>query len=804
MNTHAAIPRASDIDPAWLHEHLGWPLDAAPIQVEPLSRTGGQMGPVHRIRWGARSLIYKTTPDSDTEWGRWALQAGVLAREVSLYRMLREHNGAPRGIAPRCYWSALRPDGHGALALEDLGAAGTVTGSAMARGLTDLQARAAVRTLALLHSLSATTTPTGEPHEWLLNAQSPPLLDSIRMGLDDIDGPSPLWVTPWEPTAAQQLSQIDVARTSHRAHAQATLQAVCHGDAWASNIVFLDPARLPGTPSAYLIDWQFAMWGNPLADVALLLLSSLDPASRRAWEGRLLHHYHHVLTSTVSLDYTLAQCRSDYRRALPYVALVALATLDGFTAGMTRTERFRFAPRAATAMNLLAANAEPPESIQPHEPSNIPTRSTMPHTVEIAVIGAGMFGAAAAKYLSREGADVLVIGPAEPGADEALSQHSFGAHYDQARICRRIGWDPVWAALDSRSLERFRDIEADSGLRFFHDCGSLILMAGSLHTRTSAMVQRGREEGIDVAWLAQSQLRTEFPELGIPELDGGTEGLLERAHAGYLNPRALVTAQLRLAAAAGGRCVRAPVVAMDRRKGLWRLQILDGTTRREIAAEKVLMATGAFTNHNGLLPAGVRLGMRAFTEPNLLFALDEHQRDRFASLPPVVVVDPADIGDDNMSLYLLPPVQYPDRRWYLRIGPGMQPFIDPLSTVEEMTAWYTQQTITRRQRRFLSTAMRTMVPGLGSTLITQAGCIIEKTLTRYPYIGYLDDSLAVAVGGNGHGARGSDEIGRLAAMLLLGKPWDSAIAANTFTPVLDPDDSRCSQLATLKPPFGLC
>lgn len=40
---------------------------------------------------------------------------------------------------------------------------------------------------------------------------------------------------------------------------------------------------------------------------------------------------------------------------------------------------------------------------------------------------------------------------------------------------------------------------------------------------------------------------------------------------------------------------------------------------------------------------------------------------------------------------------------------------------------------------------------------------------RYPYLGPLDDheTLTVAVSGNGHGARDSDEIGRLASTIVL-------------------------------------
>ncbi|MFI0796862.1 NAD(P)/FAD-dependent oxidoreductase [Micromonospora rubida] len=433
----------------------------------------------------------------------------------------------------------------------------------------------------------------------------------------------------------------------------------------------------------------------------------------------------------------------------------------------------------------------------------------MSEIIEAAVVGAGMFGSAAAKHLSRAGVDVLVIGPAEPEAGASTSQHAFGAHFDEARITRRLGWDPVWGALDARSQDRFRDIEAESGIDFFHECGSLVLMARSIDHRTTAILRQCAAESIDVDRLSEQELRIEFPEFACLPMTGGVEGLLERKQAGYLNPRRLVQAQMTIAEAAGARLLRAAVTAVekDERSGLWHLKVqADGQTR-QIRAEKVLIATGAFTNENNVLPAGHRLALHAFTEPNLLFEVADGQLDQMRHLPTVVTVDPEDTGDENMSLYLLPPIQYPDGKWYMRIGPGMQPFVEELHTVDEMVGWYARQQVTPRQTASLTAMMRLLVPSLGPVAVRGAGCIIEKTPSRYPYIGHLadDPGITVAVGGNGHGARGSDEIGRLAASVLLGLPWDCPVPVETFAPLLQSAETRAGgRPAFLKPPFGLC
>lgn len=433
----------------------------------------------------------------------------------------------------------------------------------------------------------------------------------------------------------------------------------------------------------------------------------------------------------------------------------------------------------------------------------------MSEVFEVVVVGAGMFGSAAGKYLARAGADVLVVGPSEPFDRANANQYTFAAHFDEARISRRLGWDQVWGATDARSLERFRDIEEESGIRFFHECGSLVLMAGSIKSRTDAIMERSTADGIAVDRMSDEELRQEFPGMALPTLPGGIDGLMERQEAGYLNPRELVRAQHTLTETAGGKILRAVVmgVGKDKASGLWCLQVDNGRTRREIQAKKVLIATGAFTNHNAVLPDGQRLAIFPFTEPNLLFEVGDDQLEELRRLPAIVTVDPDDTGDANLSFYLLPPVRYPDGKWYMRIGPGMQPIVEELKTVDEMSSWLKGQLITPRQKALLMEMLRTVVPGLTPVSVQSACCIIEKTPSRYPYIGAIhEDTLTVAVGGNGHGARGSDEIGRLAATVTLGEPWDCSTPQKEFSPIPMAIDATSEQGRPdfLKPPFGLC
>lgn len=428
---------------------------------------------------------------------------------------------------------------------------------------------------------------------------------------------------------------------------------------------------------------------------------------------------------------------------------------------------------------------------------------------DIAVIGAGMFGSAAAKYLSLSNANIALIGLEEPAnKSDALSNLAFGAHYDQARITRRLGWDEVWATTDSRSMNRFRNIESESGISFFHECGSLVLMANSIAHRTDSILKQCHNNSIPIERMSSEAVEYYWPYIKTPAIIGGVEGLFEDRMAGYLNPRQLIRAQMAIFERCKGILIRGAVIGVIKnvQSNLWKISVTQNGKTELIYAEKILIAAGAFVNHNNLLPNGCKLELYAFTEPNLLFEIDKADVELMHAMPAMITVDPEDTGDNNMSIYLLPPIKYPDDKWYVRIGPGMQPIVKQLYKFEQMREWCIQQQITIQQREFLMRMMKMLLPNLTAKSIKESCCIIEKTSTKYPYIGQINDdsSLNVVVGGNGHGARGSDEIGRLAANIVLENKWDFPIEKSKFKPILCTANQPCSKNLVSKPPFGLC
>lgn len=134
----------------------------------------------------------------------------------------------------------------------------------------------------------------------------------------------------------------DSAESAHSPSRQQPSHAValCHGDLWSANLMYYTPP-LSQREEVALIDWQFANWGNPLADVAFLLYSSVEADIRRANEEHLLRHYHEELSKYLrkrdkdgaddtASRYTFDLCLKDYQRALPKAFIQTISSLEAF------------------------------------------------------------------------------------------------------------------------------------------------------------------------------------------------------------------------------------------------------------------------------------------------------------------------------------------------------------------------------------------------------------------------------------------------------------------------------------------
>jgi sarcosine oxidase len=370
------------------------------------------------------------------------------------------------------------------------------------------------------------------------------------------------------------------------------------------------------------------------------------------------------------------------------------------------------------------------------------------------VIGAGMMGTAAARHLSALSDGVALIGPAEP-ADRKNHVGVFSSHYDEARITRGFDGDPVWAELGKRSIARYAQIEAESGISFYHEAGCLFAGNGKGlggDYVASALSAQGRL-GLEVEALAASQLGARFPMFDLP---GDHQGWFEPRNAGYVNPRALVKAQIKIAERQGAKLIRETAVRVS--DTAFGVEVMTAEGQR-YTAEKVIVAAGGFTNMADLLPANV--DMAATGRTIAFFELDAEQQRDFAGMPSTIVL--AENADD--IVYILPPVRYPDGKVYLKIGGESEK--GRLETLSEAVRWFHSDG-TANEVAFLVRRAIELMPALDGCPVTSGSCVASITRTGYPYIGYTQSSnIAVLTGGNFVAAKSSDEIGRLGAVLLL-------------------------------------
>jgi sarcosine oxidase len=376
----------------------------------------------------------------------------------------------------------------------------------------------------------------------------------------------------------------------------------------------------------------------------------------------------------------------------------------------------------------------------------------------IAVIGLGLIGSSAARHLAERTDGIVGIGPAEPAS---IADHTgvFASHYDEGRMTRIVDPTTEWAIAAARSIERYPDLERRSGIGFFTPAGYLgIDQAGNDYNARCAAT--GEAQGARLERLTATQLRERFPYLAVGDDD---DGLVETGTAGHVSPRSMVAAQTKLAEVAGATIVRAAVTAI--RPTSTGVEIETDAGDR-VVAERVLVAAGGFTSACGLSPTD--LGLTVFGRTVVLARIEGDVADELAGMPTLI--------HGSSGAYILPPIRYPDGHAYLKIGIGTDADVR-LSSLADLQAWFTGDGSERNRREFTSFITDLIPPLERCTDWHTATCVVTQTRSGLPVIDTVGDSgrVVVAVGGNGKGAKGADEWGRIAAGLVVDGRWDAEV-----------------------------
>ena len=109
-------------------------------------------------------------------------------------------------------------------------------------------------------------------------------------------------------------------------------------------------------------------------------------------------------------------------------------------------------------------------------------------------------------------------------------------------------------------------------------------------------------------------------------------------------------------------------------------------------------------------------------------------------------------------------------------------FVDrPLVDEDSLVDWFHGDG-SEVEAEALEICLRSLLPKVEFVIFSTAPCVIVDTPSEQPYVGWVDEGLAVAIGGNGSAAKSSDELGRLASTLFNDDGWTDSIGPTEFAP----------------------
>lgn len=399
---------------------------------------------------------------------------------------------------------------------------------------------------------------------------------------------------------------------------------------------------------------------------------------------------------------------------------------------------------------------------------------------DIIVVGAGLFGTAAARHLSKKGANIAIIGPKEP-KDPKQHEGVFSSHYDQSRIVRRMTRDLPWAILTDRSINEFNAIQNETGIPIlFPRKGIHIAPSDKSSVFFNAINEIKTKIDVPIELLPSAHaIEQLIPQLKIPN---DCHGIIEHEPAGYINPRQLIRAQLQLINAQGAEHFDDIVTQITSKDGYTELTTRNNKTFK---ARKVLITTGAYANSPSILPKP--LDIRVKTESLILAEISQNEFARLGDFPTLSY----EYETDKLNtIYMPPPLLYPDGKYYIKMG--CNTLADRyVESSQDISSWIKSGNSDPHKNDMVA-ALRLLIPNLDILSVASKRCIITYTPNSRPMIDRVDNNIFVATGGNGLGAKACDGIGALAADVVMNNRWvDNELNAEDFAAkYLDPNQSN--------------
>jgi sarcosine oxidase len=128
----------------------------------------------------------------------------------------------------------------------------------------------------------------------------------------------------------------------------------------------------------------------------------------------------------------------------------------------------------------------------------------MAHDYDVAVIGAGLTGTAAARELTARGHSVLLL-------EQYAVGHERGSSHGSSRIYRRAYADPVYVDLTGRAADEWDRLEDESGVILRTPTGGLDAGAG----REQEMYDAMRAQGVEATLLPAAAVAERWPGIAL-------------------------------------------------------------------------------------------------------------------------------------------------------------------------------------------------------------------------------------------------------------------------------------------------
>jgi sarcosine oxidase len=379
---------------------------------------------------------------------------------------------------------------------------------------------------------------------------------------------------------------------------------------------------------------------------------------------------------------------------------------------------------------------------------------------DYAVVGAGLIGSAAAKYISRINPNTVLVGPDEP---ENKKSHDgiFGSHYDEGRITRISDTMLEWAYLAKKSIENYKTIEEKSKIRFYNEVGTLSVGTKDYY---DDLIEASNEISFDYLTQENFNINNNYQYMNIPK---NSSFIFETKNSGYISARNLVQAQKNIFKSNRGEYINDIVVDISKSKNIFNLKTNKNST---IFAKQVLVCAGGFTNFTNILKTKLPIEIKGRT-----ILLGEVKNQYISELQkyPSLIHKP----NDREDIYCLPAITYPDGKTYIKIG--WSHFIN-INSYKEAISWFKGEMDSKEKNGLINELNSIYNKKILNSFHTN-NCVVTWTKTKYPIVDEIEKNLFVSVGGNGHAAKSSDYIGNISAKYFTTGQWDQNLNRDLFT-----------------------